>query len=113
MASAHLGLSRAYRNLGQWVEAERAARAALAADPGYAPAAHYVGALLVELDRLHEALPFLQSAADWAPDIAQHQRDLGVAQLFLGDIDGSRRRLQRTVELDHARSTRCFTRSSA
>jgi tetratricopeptide (TPR) repeat protein len=99
-APAHLGLSKAHRNLGQWAEAERSARAALEADPAFAAAAHYLGALLVELDRLAEALPFLQAAADWAPEVAQHQRDLGVAQLFLGDIEGARRRLLATIDLD-------------
>ena len=100
LAQAHLGLSLAFRQLGDLTEAERAARAALEAEPSYAAAAHFLGALLVELDRLPESLPFLQSAAEWAPDVALHQRDLGVAQLFLGDIEGSRQRLKRTIDLD-------------
>ena len=99
-AAAHLALAKSHRNLGRWPEAERSARAALEADPHFAEAAHYLGALLVELDRLPEALPFLQAAADWAPDVAQHQRDLGVTQLFLGDVSGARKRLLRTIELD-------------
>jgi tetratricopeptide (TPR) repeat protein len=99
-AAAHLGLSQALRNLNNWPDAEREARAALEADPQFAKAAHYLGALLVEQDRLSEALPFLQAAADWAPEVAQHHRDLGVTQLFLGDIEGSRARLLKTIELD-------------
>jgi tetratricopeptide (TPR) repeat protein len=99
-SKAHLGLSMATRNLGMWPEAERSARASLEADPHFARAAHYLGALLVEQDRLSEALPFLQAAVSWEPNVAQHQRDLGVTQLFLGDIEGARARLLRTIELD-------------
>ena len=99
-AEAHLGLAQAHRNLGQWPEAERSARAALEADSRYAKAAHYLGALLVEQDRLSESLPFLQAAVDWAPEIAQHHRDLGVTQLFLGDVENARQRLLATLELD-------------
>jgi Tfp pilus assembly protein PilF len=99
-AQSHLGMAVACRGLNDWTGAEAAARAALQADPGSAPAAHFLGALLVELDRLSEALPFLKAAADWAPDVAQHHRDLGVTQLFLGDIEGARARLIKTIELD-------------
>ncbi|HEX3920220.1 MAG TPA: sulfotransferase [Caulobacteraceae bacterium] len=99
-AESHLGLAQAHRNLGQWPEAERAVRAALEADASYAKAAHYLGALLVELDRLQEALPFLQAAAEWEPAVAQHHRDLGVTQLFLGDVENARTRLLRTIQLD-------------
>jgi tetratricopeptide (TPR) repeat protein len=99
-AEAHLGLGQAHRNLGQWPEAERACRAALEADAHYAKAAHYLGALLVEQDRLSESLPFLQAAVDWAPEVAQHHRDLGVTQLFLGDVENARKRLLTTLELD-------------
>jgi tetratricopeptide (TPR) repeat protein len=99
-AESHLGLAQAHRNLSQWPDAERAVRAALEADARYAKAAHYLGALLVEQDRLSEALPFLQAAADWAPEVAQHHRDLGVTQLFLGDVENARRRLLHTIELD-------------
>jgi Tfp pilus assembly protein PilF len=98
--ASHLGLAQAHRNLGQWPEAERAVRAALEADASYARAAHYLGALLVELDRLQEALPFLQAAAEWEPEVAQHHRDLGVTQLFLGDVENARTRLLRTIQLD-------------
>jgi Tfp pilus assembly protein PilF len=99
-AQAHLGVGQAHRNLGQWPEAERACRAALEADAHYAKAAHYLGALLVEQDRLSESLPFLQAAVDWAPEVAQHHRDLGVTQLFLGDVASARKRLLATLELD-------------
>ncbi|HUO11757.1 MAG TPA: sulfotransferase [Caulobacteraceae bacterium] len=99
-AEAHLGLATAYRNLGNWAEAERCARSALGANPRYGRAAHYLGALLVEQDRLAEALPFLQTAAHLQPEVAQHHRDLGVTQLFLGDIEGARDRLLQTLELD-------------
>ena len=99
-AAAHLGHARAARQLGDWVKAEASARAALAAEPRFPEAAHFLGAILVELDRLSEALPFLQAAADWAPDVAQHQRDLGVTQLFLGDVESARERLLRTIDLD-------------
>ncbi|MFI4933114.1 MAG: sulfotransferase [Caulobacterales bacterium] len=99
-ADAHLGLAQAFRNLNKWPEAERSARSALEADPQHAAATHYLGALLAEQDRLSEALPFLQAAADRAPDVAQHHRDLGVALLFLGDVAAGRERLLKTLELD-------------
>ena len=99
-ALAHLGLAKACRQMGSWPDAERSSRAALEADPHFAAAAHYLGALLVEQDRLPEALPFLQAAADWGPEVAQHHRDLGVTQLFLGDIASARKRLLKTIELD-------------
>ncbi len=100
LAAAHIGLAQASRNQGDWPESERAARAALEARPRFARAAHYLGALLVEQDRLAEALPFLQAAVEWAPEVAQHHRDLGVTQLFLGDVEQARARLLRTIELD-------------
>jgi tetratricopeptide (TPR) repeat protein len=100
LAEAHMGLAQALRHANNWPDAERACRAALEADPRYARAAHYLGALLVEQDRLAEALPFLQAAAEWDPEVAQHHRDLGVTQLFLGDVENARTRLLRTIELD-------------
>jgi Tfp pilus assembly protein PilF len=99
-ALAHLGLAKAFRQTGDWPNAERSSRAALEAEPRFAAAAHYLGALMVEQDRLSEALPFLQAAADWGPEVAQHHRDLGVTQLFLGDIASARERLLKTIELD-------------
>jgi Tfp pilus assembly protein PilF len=99
-AAAHLGLARTERNLGDFSEAEESARAALQADPQNAAAAHFLGALLVELDRLSEGLPFLYAAVEWDPAIAQHHRDLGVTQLFLGDMEAGRASLLRTLERD-------------
>jgi Tfp pilus assembly protein PilF len=100
LAAAHLGLARASRNQSNWARAESSAQAALAADPRYPEAAHFLGALLVEQDRFSEALPFLQAAVEWAPHVAQHQRDLGVTQLFLGDVAAARDRLLKTIDLD-------------
>jgi Tfp pilus assembly protein PilF len=100
LAEAHMGVAQAHRSLGSWPDAERACRAALEADPRYAKAAHYLGALMVEQDRLAESLPFLQAAVEWGPEVAQHHRDLGVTQLFLGDVENARVRLLKTIELD-------------
>jgi Tfp pilus assembly protein PilF len=100
LSPAHLGLARAERNLGHIKEAERAARAALEADPRSGRAAHYLGTLLVEQGRIAEGLPLLQAAAIWEPGVASHHRDLAVVQLFLGDIAGGRSGLVRTIDLD-------------
>ena len=100
LSPAHLGLAKAERNLGHVEEAEKAARAALEADPRSGSAAHYLGNLLVERGRLSEGLPLLQSSAVWEPNVAQHHRDLAIVQLYLGDIGGARKSLIRTLELD-------------
>jgi Tfp pilus assembly protein PilF len=100
LAVAHLGLAKVHRAAGDWAKAEQAARASLVADPTYAMGAHFIGGLLVEQDRLAEGLPFLKAAAEWAPGVAQFHRDLGVTQLYLGDLAGARERLMQTMELD-------------
>ncbi|MFI4973711.1 MAG: tetratricopeptide repeat-containing sulfotransferase family protein [Caulobacterales bacterium] len=99
-ADAHFGLAKSERYLANFPAAEAAARAALQADPRHGGAAHYLGAMLVEMDRLSEALPFLQAAVEWDPTVSQHYRDLGVTQLFLGDIENGRVNLLKTIELD-------------
>jgi Tfp pilus assembly protein PilF len=100
LAEAHLGLARASHGLGDRARAESAARAALAADARLAPAAHFLGVMLVEQDRFVEALPYLMAAVELSPHVAQHQRDLAVTQLYLGDIGAARAGLLRTIELD-------------
>ena len=93
-------LGRAHLGLGDRVAAEQMARLAVQVDPGDAFSTHFLGTLLCERERFAEALPWLQSAATLVPDNAQFQRDLGVARLFLGDMESARATLNRTLELD-------------
>jgi Flp pilus assembly protein TadD len=84
--TALFGLAQAHRNLSRWPEAERAARAALAANPRSAVIAHYLAVLISEQDRTFEALPLFEAAHKLAPSDAQIHRDLGVTLLFVGEV---------------------------
>ena len=77
----------AHIQLGAPGAAEAALRTALELDPRHAGASHLLGALLCERNALAEALPLLRAAALRDPDNAQFQRDLGVVELFFGNID--------------------------
>jgi tetratricopeptide (TPR) repeat protein len=76
--------------LGKPDVAEANLRAALELDPRHAAAAHLLGALLCERNALEEALPLLRAAALRAPDNPQFQRDLGVVELFFGNVPAAR-----------------------
>jgi Tfp pilus assembly protein PilF len=80
--------------------AEQTLRAALDADPQYAPAIHMLGTMLCDREAFVEALPLLREAAALEPDRAEFQRDLGVLQLFVGDIGAARANLHRALDLD-------------
>jgi tetratricopeptide (TPR) repeat protein len=97
---AHLGLARARAQQLRRPEAEAAAKAALQADPSFAPAAHFLGNLLVEMDRCYEALPHLEAACALQPELLAHQRDLGGALLYVGDLARGRAHLMRALDID-------------
>lgn len=93
-------LSRAHVLMRHMDAAERAARAALDAQPGHPGAAHVLGAILAEAERLPEALVWLRVANAGAPHHAQILRDLAVVELFLGETDDAREHFMGALEKD-------------
>ena len=97
---ARLYLARTLSALGDKRRAEDAVRSAVESNPYHAAAVHLLGALLCENLRFLEAFPWLSLAASLEPNRAQYQRDLGVAELFFGDIERARASLHRALALD-------------
>ena len=99
-AETHFYLGCAFQNQNDNNAAERAFRAAFDLDPTYGPAAHLLGALLSDQEeRLDEAMMWLQRAVDLQPQDAQPRRNLGVLQLFLGQIEEGRENLMLAAEM--------------
>ena len=99
-ADTYYYLARAHVALGKLGPAERAARAAVEADPSHGLACHVLGAVLAETDRLPEALVWLRAAERYGPINAQILRDLGVVELFLGETDNAREHFWGSLKLD-------------
>ncbi len=99
-AAAHYYLARTHFAAGDHDSAVAQAHRAVALDPAYAAAAHLVGTLLCDREGFAEARPWLGQAAALEPDNAAFQRDLGVVELFLGDLAAARMHLHRALELD-------------
>ncbi|HEY5007798.1 MAG TPA: sulfotransferase, partial [Caulobacteraceae bacterium] len=93
-------LAQVYFVAGDRDLAEQTLRAAREADPQYAPAIHMLGTMLCDREAFVEAMPLLREAAALEPDRAEFQRDLGVLQLFIGDIGAARTNLHRALDLD-------------
>lgn len=100
LVEAYYQLARTHVLLKDAASAERAARTGLQIDPRHAGCAHVLGLILSERDQLDEGLVWLKVAVEGVPNHPQVQRDLGVVMLFLGDIDGARRRLMAALTLD-------------
>lgn len=99
-AETHFYLGCAFQNQNDDAAAERAFREALDLDANSGPAAHLLGALLShQEDRLDEAMMWLQRAVDLLPQDAQPRRNLGVLQLFLGQIEEGRENLLSAAEM--------------
>ena len=97
---ARLYLARTLSLRGERRKAEDVVRSAIESDPYHAQAVHLLGAMLCEELRFLEAFPWLRLAASLEPDKAQYQRDLGVVELFFGDIERARATLHRALALD-------------
>lgn len=97
---ARLYLAKALTQLGEREEAIEAARTAVASDLYNAEAAHLLGALLCDDQKWIEAFPWLKLAVELDAGNALYQRDLGVLELFLGDIERARASLHRALALD-------------
>ena len=93
-------LARVHLAAGDRDLAEQSLRAAREADPQHAPSTHMLGTMLCDREAFVEALPLLREAAALQPDQAEFQRDLGVLQLFVGDIAAARINLHRALDLD-------------
>ena len=93
-------LARVHFAAGDRELAEQTLRAALEADPQHAATIHMLGTMLCDREAFVEALPLLREAAALEPDRAEFQRDLGVLQLFIGDIAAARINLHRALDLD-------------
>ena len=99
-AEPRYNLARVYFAAGDRDLAEQTLRAAREADPQYAPTIHMLGTMLCDREAFVEAIPLLREAAALEPDRAEFQRDLGVLQLFIGDIGAARTNLHRALDLD-------------
>ena len=93
-------LARVHLAAGDRDLAEQSLHAAREADPQHAPSIHMLGTMLCDREAFIQALPLLREAAALQPDQAEFQRDLGVLQLFVGDMAAARANLHRALDLD-------------
>ncbi len=100
MVEAYYQLARTQVLRKDYAAGENACNAGLELDPRHAGCAHVLGLIMSEGDRLEEGLVWLRVAADGAPAHPQVQRDLGVVELFLGEIDAARTHLMAAIKLD-------------
>jgi Tfp pilus assembly protein PilF len=99
-AEPRFQLARVHYAAGDRELAEQTVRSAREADPQHAASTHMLGTVLCDREAFVEALPLLREAAMLEPEQAEFQRDLGVIQLFIGDIAAARANLHRALELD-------------
>jgi tetratricopeptide (TPR) repeat protein len=83
----------------KYAEVIAACTEAIAREPRSAQANHLCGRALIELDRHAEAAPFLKTAVDANPDIAEAQADLAAVLLKAGDPQGAEASCRRAVTL--------------
>lgn len=97
-AHAQYKLGFAYHGGNKPAEAEQAYRAAIAADPKYAPAYNNLAWLLVQRrQKLDDALRFAKKAVALAPEAAQFQDTLGTVYLARGEPDQAITPLQKAA----------------
>ena len=97
---ARLYLARTLSLRGERRKAEDVVRSAIESNPYHAEAVHMLGAMLCEDLQFLEGFPWLSLAASLEPGKAQYARDLGVVELFFGDIERARASLHRALALD-------------
>jgi Tfp pilus assembly protein PilF len=99
-AEPHYQAARAHARLLDNGQAESAARAALNCDPFHAGASHLLGTILCVHEQFAEGMTWLRLAVEQAPNVAQYQRDLATAQLFLGNVSGARAAFWEAIKSD-------------
>jgi tetratricopeptide (TPR) repeat protein len=100
LGDAYYHLSRVHVLRKDFAAGEQAALAGLQVEPRHAGCAHVLGLILSEADRLSEGLVWLRVAAEGAPTHAQVLRDLGVVELFLGEVETAKAHLMAAIRLD-------------
>lgn len=85
---------------GQYGDAEALCRSLLAERDGDVNILGLLGAVLIKLNRLEEAVDTLQKTIELAPNFAKPHEDLGVALFELGRIDEAVAVLQNGLRLD-------------
>jgi tetratricopeptide (TPR) repeat protein len=105
-ALVEFNLGTLYERAGDLAAAERAYRAALAADPKEHHAAMNLGHLALRAGRLADARTLFSYAVELAPGFVDAWSSLGVAEVRLGDLDRAEESFRRALELqpDHLES---------
>lgn len=96
-------LARVYHMRGQYPQAEALYRQVLADDPDFAPAENNLGKLLLDTDRVDEAVGHLEAAVRLAPDMFEARLNLGVVLMERGELDGALEHLTQAVQLGPGR----------
>jgi tetratricopeptide (TPR) repeat protein len=78
-SQTHFQVANIHARAGDFAEAEREFRRALAMQPAFAEAKHHLGALLLEAGRVQEAVPLLREAAREMPASFRARRSLAEA----------------------------------
>ncbi len=98
--ATHYHLAVAHTNLNEWAAAERAIRTTLELQPNFPNAAHLLGGVLCQRERVEEAMYWLRKGVEADPKSVAALRDLAVAQMFLGDLKAARENLLQVIEAD-------------
>lgn len=101
LAQAHASLGMVHNMYDwDWKRSEERFQAAIACDPGYAPAYHWRGLMFINSGRPREAQEPLQRAAELDPLSPAIAANMGRPLLFLGKYDEAITKFQKAFDLD-------------
>jgi tetratricopeptide (TPR) repeat protein len=104
-AIIHAGRGSVYLQQGDFVRARAAYEAALAIHPDYPDVNNNLGLMLMQRQRLHEAIPYLRRAVAARPDSARELVNLGNALFARGSAEEGLALLRRAVAAEPESAT--------
>jgi Tfp pilus assembly protein PilF len=101
LPEAHTFLGWTYSYLGRMQDAIEECRKAIALDPAYGNPYNDIGAYLIELGRLDEAIPWLRQAIDAKRYDPRHYPHFNLSRIYVqkGDLREAIRELEEAVRL--------------
>jgi len=97
---ARVNLATIYNSQGRNAEAERMLREVVREYPEEYEVAYSLGLLLAELNRMDEAVVYIERAARGIPDRARIRYNLGLIKQQLGDLSAAEEDLLRAVDIE-------------
>ena len=101
-AEAHTFLGWVYSMQQRWEDAIAECRLAIAVDPDFGNPYNDIGAYLIELDRLDEAIPWLERAKHAVRYEPRHYPSMNLSRIYLmrNDVTAAARELRKVIEIE-------------